>query len=178
MDEKKLISDLPVRGIAAICLRAAKRAVPLLLQSENVDKDVIEESIATAGKVLNRQELSNKLHEVSEQLYALVAQIASRHRIGKETGLGQVVAAGTVIHTAIDCIAELDVDPLAAETNALLVIRTTSKIGDASLQREVMRDLELLRNCDGDVEVAFGSTSPFGALWTHGPPHWFANNEP
>ncbi|MEZ5944244.1 MAG: hypothetical protein R3C18_22875 [Planctomycetaceae bacterium] len=82
-----------------------------------------------------------------------------------------------MIHTAIDCIAELDADPLAAETNALLVVRATSKVGDNSLESELARDLELLKKFIGNDDFGFDSIKFFGALWSHEPPHWFVNNE-
>ena len=87
--------------------------------------------------------------------------------------IGRIANAGAVIHSAIDCIADMHRDEQAALTNGMLALRSCSKLDDAVLSREVMQDFARLKS---NPRLAEDSTDPlfaFGPLWSDEQPDWY-----
>ena len=157
---------LPIREVAAICLRAAMRVQPL------ADSDC-DEPFELAIKVLVGAESGTTLYEPVEILYQHAARAAAKSRASKFEDIGRIANAGAVIHSAIDCIADMHRDEQAALTNGMLALRSCSKLDDAVLSREVMQDFARLKS---NPRLAEDSTDPlfaFGPLWSDEQPDWY-----
>jgi len=77
------------------------------------------------------------------------------------------------MHSALDCIADIDHDPQAALTNGMLALRSIGKLNEEPLSLEVKYDLSrLMPSLTGEsqnVDPLIG----FGPLWSRSPPDWY-----
>ncbi len=157
------LRQLPLIGVAAVCLRAAMRVSPLMNSG-------CDGSLTVATEVLRGREPCHELNLIVEDLYQVAARHAAQYRSTHSKNAAMLAAAGAIIHSAVDCIADLEHDPEAALTNGMLALRSCGKLDSQSLAREVTRDLSCLKNSLGRVSRTSDALRAFGPLWSDEPP--------
>lgn len=147
------------------------RVQPLMAPLNEVDRSLLSEAMECARVVLIREENAGRLLSLSEKIYRLAASNAVRFRNDPSVENSRQSVAGVIIHSAIDCIADLDTDERAARTNAMLTLRSCGKLSDSDIENAVINDL---RGCEAvDVTTRTQVLDLFGPLWPNDPPDWF-----
>jgi len=140
------LESLPIRGLGAVVLRAAIRVRSHIEESDASVAVSIDMAIRECRDRLNDPASGPNLDELSETLYLMASGIAAKYRAVKSPDLHAVTYAAAAFHSAVDCIADLDHDAQSALSSAMMVIRSTAKIGDSNLDRAVNEDLRLLES--------------------------------
>ncbi|MEZ6056980.1 MAG: hypothetical protein R3C01_09780 [Planctomycetaceae bacterium] len=160
------LERFPIRGVAAVCLRAAMRVRSAMHSNCDEDLDV-------ANRVLQGTERCDVLYDRAESLYRLASIAVAEYRSTRRDEFRRLALAGAIIHSAVDCIADLDHDHQAALTNGMLSLRSCGKFNDELLSLAITRDL---RHAEYRLHKEPGQSDllqKFGPLWIDQPPEWY-----
>ena len=166
------LDHLPLHSVGAVCLRAAMRVHPLIEHSA-VERYSKSDAIAMATAILRNGDNAEQLYPYAENAYLHAASAAARYRVSGNEKLRQVSIVGAIIHSMLDCVADLDHDHLSSLSSAMLAIRFCGKLEIKEVEIAVAQDLEYL-NSDAVKGVARNEIlASFGALWRDVSPNWF-----
>ncbi len=131
------------------------------------------ETLGLASIVLQGGETCRMLYVRAEALYQTAARAAAEYRVTRRESDGRAALAGAIIHSAVDCIADMDDDQTAALANGMLALRSCGKLNDAVLSLEVINDIRDLGASISDAKCLGNPLQVFGPLWKVQTPDWY-----
>jgi hypothetical protein len=133
------------------------------------DCENLQDALSQSDRKLRGEAPHRSLDELAETAYRIAALAATEFRKSGAELAGRATIAGSIIHSAIDAIADLGSDDAAVLANSMLALRGCAKLKEPELAHAVIQDLQTaLQN----TEIDDGLVSDFGPLWPRSKPAW------
>lgn len=171
------LESYPLCGVVFVAIRAAQRVLPIysIWRESPGDNKLLREALDHSAEVIRGIRSPSTLIIHAETAYRLAAAAASEFRRHQSPPAGRAAVAGSIIHSALDALADLDADARASLVNSMLALRSVGKLQDEILSNAVLQDLRCLESVSTSRrEMQTAGLDPFERLWPSGAPAWYA----